>query len=170
MYGSRVRLGELRRTQPYVPTSTGGIVANLVVHFEIHATEPQRLIDFYSELLGWEFTRFGDMDYWGISTGEGSIQVGSAGRGINGGLTQRRGPRPENGAPVTGANLVLGVDDVDSTFARGIALGASEAMPPDDMPGVGRLAYLIDPDGNVFGFISPVLSDGTNVMDPPTAE
>lgn len=145
-------------------------MANLVVHFEIHATEPQRLIDFYSELLGWEFTRFGDMDYWGISTGEGSIQVGSAGRGINGGLTQRRGPRPENGAPVTGANLVLGVDDVDSTFARGIALGASEAMPPDDMPGVGRLAYLIDPDGNVFGFISPVLSDGTNVMDPPATE
>lgn len=32
------------------------------------------------------------------------------------------------------------------------------------MPGVGRLAYLIDPDGNVFGFISPVLSDGTNTM------
>jgi predicted enzyme related to lactoylglutathione lyase len=144
-------------------------VANLVVHFEIHATEPQRLIDFYSDLLGWEFSRFGDMDYWGISTGEGAIQVGSAGHGINGGLTQRRGPRPENGAPVTGANLVLGVDDVDATFARGIELGGTEALPPDDMPGVGRLAYLIDPDGNVFGFISPVLSDGTNVMDPPAA-
>ena len=35
-------------------------MANLVVHFEIHASEPQRLIDFYSELLGWKFTQFGE--------------------------------------------------------------------------------------------------------------
>jgi predicted enzyme related to lactoylglutathione lyase len=144
-------------------------MASLVVHFEIHASEPRRLIDFYSSLLGWEFSKFGDMDYWAISTGEGSIQVDAAGHGINGGLTQRRGPSPAVGAPVAGANLVIGVDDVDSTFTKGIELGASEAMAPDDMPGVGRLAYLIDPDGNVFGFISPVLSDGTNVMEPPQA-
>ena len=45
-------------------------MANLVVHFEIHATEPQRLIDFYSGLLGWTFTQFGDMPYWAIDTGE----------------------------------------------------------------------------------------------------
>ena len=39
----------------------GGIpMANLVVHFEIHASEPQRLIDFYGELLGWPFSQFGD--------------------------------------------------------------------------------------------------------------
>jgi len=30
-------------------------MANLVVHFEIHASEPQKLIDFYSALLGWQF-------------------------------------------------------------------------------------------------------------------
>lgn len=139
-------------------------MANLVVHFEIHASDPQRLIDFYSSLLGWTFTKFGDLDYWAIGTGEGSIEVGTAGHGINGGLTQRRGPSPEIGAPVAGANVVIGVDDVDATFTKGIELGAVGALPPADMPGVGRLAYLIDPDGNIFGFISPVLSDGTDVM------
>ena len=36
-------------------------MANLVVHFDIHASEPQRLVDFYSDLLGWSFTRFGEM-------------------------------------------------------------------------------------------------------------
>ena len=46
-------------------------MANLVVHFEIHGSEPQRLIDFYSELFGWSFTQFGDMPYWSIDTGEG---------------------------------------------------------------------------------------------------
>ena len=65
---------------------------------------------------------------------------------------------------VAGANLVVGVQDVDATFARGLELGGTEALAPDDMPGVGRLAYLIDPDGNIFGFISPIMSDGTNVM------
>ena len=48
-------------------------MANLVVHFEIHASEPQKLIDFYSELLGWKFSQFGDVPYWTIDTGEGAI-------------------------------------------------------------------------------------------------
>ncbi len=140
-------------------------MANLVVHFEIHAAEPQRLIDFYSALFGWTFTRFGEVEYWVINTGDGSIVTGSAGHGINGGLVQRQGASPQVGGPVAGANLVLGVDDVDAVFTKGIELGGVGALPPADMAGVGRIAYLIDPDGNIFGFISPVLSDGTNVMD-----
>ena len=59
---------------------------------------------------------------------------------------------------------MLGVEDVDALFIRGIELSGVGALPPSDMPGVSRLGYLIDPDGNIFGFISPVLSDGTNVM------
>ncbi|KQM82643.1 VOC family protein [Agromyces sp. Leaf222] len=143
-------------------------MASLVVHFEIHASEPQRLIDFYSELLGWSFTQFGDIPYWSISTGEGAIGnvTGEPGFGINGGLTQRLGPKPEVGAPVTGANFVVGVEEIDATFAKGLALGAIEALPLDDMQGVGRVGYLLDPDNNVFGLISPILSDGTSTMGP----
>ena len=141
-------------------------MANLVVHFEIHASQPEGLIDFYSQLLGWTFTRFGAMDYWAIDTGSGAIQAGSPGTGINGGLTQRRGPSPTPGGPVAGANLVVGVEDVDAVFHRGLELGAVEAIAPNDLPGVGRLAYLLDPDHNVFGLISPVLSDGNNAMGP----
>src|SRR5918996_1461600 len=128
-------------------------MANLVVHFEIHASEPQKLIDFYSELLGWQFQEYGggEQPYWAIDTGEGAIgnAAGQAGLGINGGLTQRQGPRPELGAPVNGCNIVL---------------GGSEALPAADWPGIGRGGYLLDPDGNVFGLISPVLSEGTIAM------
>ena len=140
-------------------------MANLVVHFEIHASEPQRLIDFYSGLLGWTFTQFGDMPYWAIDTGEGAIGMETPGNGINGGLTQRQGPAPQRGAPVNGADLVVGVDgSVDDVFRRGLELGGTEALQLADMQGIGRVGYLLDPDGNVFGLISPVLSDGTNVM------
>jgi predicted enzyme related to lactoylglutathione lyase len=141
-------------------------VANLVVHFEIHASEPQRLIDFYSELLGWSFTQFGDSTYWSIDTGEGAVGRDAPGRGINGGLTQRPGPAPQPGAPVNGCDVVVGVDgNVDEVFQKGLDLGGAEALALSDMEGIGRVGYLLDPDGNVFGLISPVLSDGTNTMD-----
>ena len=140
-------------------------MANLVVHFEIHASEPQRLIDFYGELFGWTFTQFGDMPYWSIDTGEGASGMSSPGTGINGGLTQRRGPAPEPGAPVNGCNVVVGVDgDIDEVFQKGLGLGATEALPLDDMQGIGRVGYLLDPDNNIFGLISPILSDGSTAM------
>jgi len=140
-------------------------VSNLVVHFEIHASEPQRLIDFYSGLFGWTFTQFGDMPYWAIDTGEGAAGVKTPGSGINGGLTQRQGAAPERGAPVNGCDVVIGVEgSVDEVFQKGLDLGGAEALQLADMPGIGRVGYLLDPDGNVFGLISPVLSDGTNVM------
>jgi predicted enzyme related to lactoylglutathione lyase len=140
-------------------------MANLVVHFEIHASDPQRLVDFYGQLLGWTFTQFGDQPYWSIDTGEGASSPDTPGRGINGGLTQRQGPAPEQGAPVNGCDVVVGVDgDIDEVFQRGLDLGGAEAMALSDMEGVGRVGYLLDPDGNVFGLISPVLSDGRNMM------
>lgn len=134
-------------------------MSNLVVHFEIHASDPPRLVDFYSALFGWTFEQFGEVPYWVISTGEGSVTNdtagGTQGFGINGGLTQRSGPRPDSGGPINGCNIVVAVEDVDGLFARGLELGGTEAMAPDDMPGVGRLAYVHDPDGNVFGMIAP---------------
>jgi predicted enzyme related to lactoylglutathione lyase len=143
-------------------------VANLVVHFEIHATEPQTLIDYYSELLGWTFQNYGGLDepYWVIDTGEGAIGnvAGQPGMGINGGLMPRRGPRPEVGAPVSGCNIVVGVDDVDGLMQRGVELGGTEALPATDWPGIGRGGYLLDPDNNIFGIISPIMSDGTVAM------
>jgi len=141
-------------------------MANLVVHFEIHASEPERLIDFYAALLGWEFTQWGDVPYWSIATGEGAIGnvAGTAGHGINGGLLPRNGPKPDLGSPVVGCNIVIGVDDVDALMKRGIELGGTEALPAEDMQGIGRVGYLLDPDNNVFGLISSLMSDGTTGM------
>ena len=140
-------------------------MSNLVVHFEIHAADPPRLIDYYTGLFGWTFTRFGEMPYWAIDTGEGAIGMTGPGNGINGGLTQRLGPAPALDGPVSGADIVVGIDgSIDELYRRGLELGGTEALPPDDMPSIGRIAYLRDPEGNIFGLISPILSDGTNVI------
>lgn len=36
-----------------------------------------------------------------------------------------------------------------------------EALPAQGMQGVGRVGYLLDPEQNVFGLVSPFMSDGT---------
>jgi predicted enzyme related to lactoylglutathione lyase len=65
---------------------------------------------------------------------------------------------------VTGCNIVVGVADVDLLMRRGVELGGAEALAAADMQGVGRVGYLLDPDNNVFGIISAVMSDGTTGM------
>ncbi|WP_026927644.1 VOC family protein [Granulicoccus phenolivorans] len=129
-----------------------------VVHFELHASQPQVLIDFYTKLLGWEFAQFGDNPYWAIITG-------TTGDGINGGLAQRQGDPPEPGSPLNAATIVVPVDNVDESYAAALADGAAEAIPPADVPGVGRLAYIQDPDGNVVGLLTPAPGG----MDTPGA-
>ncbi len=120
------------------------------VHFEIHASDPQRLIDFYSEVFGWNFERWGEIPYWVITTGDEDM-------GINGGLTQRRGPPPAADAPINGNVFVVGVADCQASFNAALRAGGSEALPVTDMPGVGIMAYVKDPDGNVFGMIAPTM-------------
>jgi len=76
-------------------------MANLVVHFEIHASEPQRLIDFYSELLGWRFGQWGEVPYWTIETGEGAI--GRPDTGSTAGWSRDRAPSPSWAHPSSAA-------------------------------------------------------------------
>ena len=114
-----------------------------VVHFEIHASKPQQLVDFYSEVFGWKFTHRADMQYWMIDSGEGP--------GINGGLLQRQGPKPEPGTPVSTHCTVIDVPDIDAYLMKAIGAGAKEALPKMDIPGVGYAAYILDPDNNVVG-------------------
>ena len=107
------------------------MAANLVVHFEIQATDPQQLVDFYSKLLGWTITQWGDVPYWTVDTGEGAIGnvAGTPGHGINGGLLPRRGPKPELGAPVMGCNLVIGVDYIHGFMGTGTLSFTSTVVP-----------------------------------------
>ena len=53
------------------------------------------------------------------------------------------------------------VERIRDLSARGVELGATVALAAEDMQGVGRTGYLLDPDNNVFGMISAVMSDGT---------
>ena len=50
-----------------------------VVHFEIHADDPERAISFYQSVFGWQFQKWeGPLEYWMIITGPG-INEGTPG-------------------------------------------------------------------------------------------
>ncbi|MFJ7215694.1 VOC family protein [Amycolatopsis sp. NPDC098790] len=117
------------------------------VHFEIHASEPERAVAFYSAVFGWKFERWGEAPYWVISTGEGD--------GIDGGLVPRVGPAPEESAPVHGYVNTIAVADLDATLAAVNDAGGALALPKSPVPGVGWLAYCKDTEGNIFGMLQP---------------
>ncbi len=124
------------------------------VHFEIHASDPEPVREFYEQLFGWEFEKWGDQDYWLITTGEDGEP------GVNGGMLPRQGPRPDVDAPVSAWVMSVDVPDCQGYLDKAIALGADQALPVMDMSGVGKVAYFKDPDGNIVGLYEDVRSAG----------
>jgi predicted enzyme related to lactoylglutathione lyase len=119
------------------------------VHFEIHATDPLALSEFYTKLFGWSFNKWAGGDYWMISTGPDERP------GINGGMVQRRGPAPEGNAATNAFVITVDVEDIDASLAAVDAYGQGTivAVPKMAVPGIGWLAYVRDPDGNIFGMM-----------------
>jgi predicted enzyme related to lactoylglutathione lyase len=113
------------------------------VHFEIHASDPTGLVGFYADVFGWTITHIPSLNYWTIDTGTGE--------GINGGLMRRHGPAPAAGSPVNAFVCSLGIDDVDASVARALVAGGTLALAKMTIPGVGYVAYVKDPDGNILG-------------------
>jgi predicted enzyme related to lactoylglutathione lyase len=106
--------------------------AGRIVWHDHLSDDPGRARRFYEELLGWkvEVWQPGEMDYPMIMTGE----QGHGGFG------------PAQGAPAHWLGHVA-VDDVDAAAGRVEEAGGSVLAPPMDIPGVGRMVVVADPQG-----------------------
>ena len=110
------------------------------IHFEIPADRPERAIEFYSTVFGWQFQSWdGPMPYWLVRTGE-------AGPGIDGGLLPRQ-------SPAQGTVNTVEVPSCDEYVRKIEAAGGRVVAPKMPVPGVGWLAYCHDSEGNTFGVI-----------------
>jgi uncharacterized protein len=109
-----------------------------VIFFELPANDPERASAFYSQVFGWNFQKWGEHDYWLITTGEGED-------GINGGLTRKT----INKSVVN----TVGVTDLDAQIAAVLAAGGTLLEGKMEVTGMGYLAYCADPEGNAFGMM-----------------
>ncbi len=93
-----------------------------VVHFEIHAENPERAAAFYRKVFDWQIIKWnGPADYWLITTGLDSEP------GINGAIVQRQGPI--NGDAVIAYVCTIDVADIDAAITNVRAQGGTEALP-----------------------------------------
>lgn len=117
-----------------------------VIHFEIHAGDPDRAVKFYESLFGWSFQKWeGPMDYWLVNTGPDSQP------GINGGLLRRQGEI--DGQAVIAYVCTVDVENIDASIAKAQANDAQIVVPKMPIPGVGWLVYCKDTEGNIFGMM-----------------
>jgi len=117
-----------------------------VVHFEIHAGDPERAVKFYGKVFGWTFQKWeGPMPYWLVITGPDGQP------GINGGLVPRRGDI--DGTAVIAYVCTVDVASVDASISTVEANGGTVVVPKMAVPGVGWLVYCKDTEGNIFGMM-----------------
>jgi len=115
-----------------------------VVHFEIHADDPERAAKFYRAVFGWQVTKWdGPIDYWMVVTGPRDQP------GIDGGIIKRQGPLSGDG--VIAYVCTLDVSSVDEYAAKVTAHGGQIVVPKMPIPTVGWMAYAKDTEGNIFG-------------------
>lgn len=108
------------------------------IWYDLMTSDPVAAQDFYGAVLGWSFagTGPGGLDYIITSMGPDGV----------GGIMKI----PE-GAPMPPCWLgYIGVDDVDAKAAQIKVAGGSVHMEPQDIPGVGRFAFVADPQGVLF--------------------
>ncbi|HTI72523.1 MAG TPA: VOC family protein [Candidatus Limnocylindria bacterium] len=121
---------------------------NRIVHFEIPANKPEALTQFYAGMFGWKFAKapMPGPEYWLCDTG-------TEGPGINGAIMQRQNPQQP------WMNYV-DVASVDASIETATKLGATVALPKMPIPGVGFIAALLDPEGNIVGLFERTAESG----------
>ncbi|MGK7869503.1 VOC family protein [Falsiroseomonas sp. E2-1-a20] len=123
------------------------------IWYELLTSDTAAARRFYGGLLGWHATGHeGQPGYEILTHGEDGIA----------GLMQA----PAGVAPVWLG--YLGVADVDATVAAIVADGGAVQMPARDLPGVGRIAMVADPDGAPF-YVMRGASDRASTSFAPDA-
>jgi hypothetical protein len=110
---------------------------------ELVTTDPARAAEFYGQLFGWN-VKAPDEAMGGYRV----VQLADA--SVAGIMAM-----PKDGPPMPPHwGCYVTVTDTDQTVQRCIALGGKALMPPMDIPGVGRMAVLQDPQGAVLSVIA----------------
>ena len=113
---------------------------------ELLTTDPDGAKDFYEATIGWNFESMPMDDggtYWLCMSG-GKPQ---------GGIMKLQGMAPEAAPPHWFAYLA--VDDLEARLDKARSMGATVVREPFEVPGIGKIAMIEDPQGARMGWITP---------------
>jgi len=126
----------------YEPQGEGPAPEGVFVWDELGTTDADGAQRFYEQVFGWTTSDMG-ADYGGYSVFNRD-ETGIAGLMA----------LPDDSVPPHWQPYVA-VDDPDAITAKALELGGSVLAEPMDVPKVGRVAVLRDPQGATFGIINP---------------
>ena len=124
------------------------------IWYELMTTDADAAGRFYSAVVpGWRLGERmpGDVDYRGIERSDG---------GNAGGVLQLDDSMRTQGARPTWLGYI-NVDDVDDSVRSIEQAGGKALMPAFDVPNVGRIAMVSDPQGAPFYVMTPIPPEGT---------
>ena len=118
---------------------------------EVYGGTEQGSLDFYTKALDWGVDEF--------SMGEGgSYKILTAnGSGVAGVVATDAPGRPELHGIPPHWSVTIGVDDVDARAKKCETLGGKVLQGPFDIPTVGRLCLVQDPQGATFWLMKPAM-------------
>jgi uncharacterized protein len=122
------------------------------IWYELMSKDPEASKKFYDDVVGWNIgpKMPGEIDYRMIAAPDGNV----------GGVLRLSDEMIQHGARPIWLGY-LGVGDVDGTIAKVAAAGGKVLMPAWNIPDVGRIAMVTDPQGIPF-YVMRGASDGTS--------
>lgn len=124
------------------------------IWYELLTKDPKAAKAFYDDVVGWNIDAEappGGMDYRMIVAHDGHV----------GGVMGLNAEMLAGGARPTWLGY-FGVDDVDASVASIVADGGQVHLPAFDIPGVGRLAMVTDPQGVPFYVMRGASEESSN--------
>jgi predicted enzyme related to lactoylglutathione lyase/AcrR family transcriptional regulator len=117
------------------------------IWYELITSDLEAAARFYGDVAGWSMSAVG-------APGRDYRQWSIGGETIGGAMALSAEAAANGMRPVWLG--YLNVDDVDDSVARIVAAGGAAHMPAWDIPGVGRIAMVGDPQGAAFYVMAPV--------------
>ena len=116
------------------------------VWHEVYGAKSEAAVKFYTEALGWESQTMpmGEINY---------TMLVANGNPVAGVIGTTEWPNMEEVPPHW--STYIGVDDVDARMEKCKSLGASVVHGPMDVPTVGRMVLMQDPQGAHFWLFQP---------------
>jgi hypothetical protein len=128
----------------YQPHGEGSVPQGVFVWDELGTNDVDGAQRFYEAVFGWTTTDMGE-DYGGYRV----FNTADSENGVAGLMKLPEKAIPPHWQPY------VAVEDPDAIVAKAKELGATVYLEPMDVPNVGRLAVLGDPQGATFGIIKP---------------